>query len=221
MIKKSPLLTLFAALILTLPVTAETPEGWTDNFAQALETAKASGKNILVDFTGSNWCPPCKRLHAEVLITDAFNAYAAQKWVLVYVDTPRQGPGYYEVRDQAQNDNLKKKFNITSFPTIVLLDADGNTIGQTRGYKAGGPEAYIAQLKGFIGFQGEMKTISSKIQALSNDADKARAYDELADKAAKLGVLGTVVDSMKTAFELDKDNAQGIALENAARLVAV
>jgi hypothetical protein len=66
-----------------------------------------------------------------------------------------------------------------------------------------------------------MKSITAKVQTMTSDADKARAHNELVTKAAGMGALGSVVENMKTAFELDKDNAQGIALENAARLIGV
>ena len=210
---------LILAALFALPVAAETPQGWTDNFQSALAQAQAEGKHVLVDFTGSNWCGWCIKLDKEVFSTPVFKSYAAKNWVLVYIDFPRQGrDGYYEVRDSGQNDSLKNKYQIRGFPSILLLDAEGNKIGQT-GYKRGGPDNYIAHLDGYLSFQKEMKSISTKVQTLTSDADKARAHNDLVKKAAELGALGSVVESMKTAFELDTDNTQGIALENAARLI--
>ena len=32
---------------------------WQTDYAKALATAKAQNKQVLLDFTGSDWCGPC------------------------------------------------------------------------------------------------------------------------------------------------------------------
>ena len=45
-------------------------KGWTRSFEEAKELAAKDGKAILMEFTGSDWCPPCKALHKNVLVMD-------------------------------------------------------------------------------------------------------------------------------------------------------
>src|SRR5580704_14464058 len=81
-------------LVCALPVwvRAEAPKGWTDNYAQAVETAKAEKKYLLLDFTGSDWCGFCKLLDKEVFSTPQFRDWAKKYVVLVQVDFPHSTP---------------------------------------------------------------------------------------------------------------------------------
>ena len=63
---------------------------WTTDLAKAQAKAKAEKKMVLVDFTGSDWCPPCKALHNNILTSEEFVKYAKDNLVLVEVDFPQQ-----------------------------------------------------------------------------------------------------------------------------------
>ena len=160
-----------------------TPKGWTDDFEGALKQAKAEQKHVLVDFSGSDWCGWCKRLDSEVFAQPEFLAGATNKFVLVMIDSPSDKSLLSE-KAKAQNPELVKKFGIRGFPTVLLLDADGNKVAQL-GYAAGGPVPYLAKLEDFISpdvekyirpietvlnehdaaFLNEMKSIREKIKA--------------------------------------------------------
>src|SRR5688572_25294250 len=51
-------------------------EGWLTSYSQAVSRAKAENKNILMDFTGSGWCPTCEVLQKKVFATPEFKKYA-------------------------------------------------------------------------------------------------------------------------------------------------
>jgi protein disulfide-isomerase len=113
--------------------------------AEAL--AKSQNKIVLMDFTGSDWCPWCIKFDKEVLNTPEFQDYAAKNVVLVELDYPNK---------TVQSDDLKKanaalrdQYKIEGFPTLVALDKDGKEIGRQVGYSEGGPKAFIAKLDGF------------------------------------------------------------------------
>ena len=61
-----------AAVIFTLAGNAYAEEGWLVSFEKAKQQAAKEGKPILMEFTGSDWCPPCKALHKNVLVKDAY-----------------------------------------------------------------------------------------------------------------------------------------------------
>ena len=54
-------MTLLAVIGLSLAAVAE--EGWLVDFAKAKAQSAKEGKPVLMEFTGSDWCPPCKALH--------------------------------------------------------------------------------------------------------------------------------------------------------------
>lgn len=121
---------------------------WKTDFEAALDEAKAQDKAVLVNFTGSDWCGWCIKLDKEVFSQDAFKQFAADGLVLVKIDFPRKNTQSEVLK--AQNEALSEKYGIRGFPTILVLSSDGQLLGKT-GYQGGGPEAYVAHLKEFIG----------------------------------------------------------------------
>ena len=69
--------------------TVKSETGWMTDFAAAQKLAKETKKPMLVDFTGSDWCPWCIRLDKEVFAQKAFRDYAAGNLILVKIDFPR------------------------------------------------------------------------------------------------------------------------------------
>lgn len=120
---------------------------WETDFEKASSTAKASGKYMLLDFSGSDWCGWCKRLEKEVFSQDAFKDFTEKNLVCVLVDFPRAKEQSKELKQQ--NIDLARKHGIMGYPTIIILSPDGKTVGKT-GYLQGGPWEYARHLKEII-----------------------------------------------------------------------
>jgi len=120
---------------------------WRMDLPGALSQARSENKLVLLDFTGSDWCPWCIKFDQEVLSTGQFAGYAGKNMELVKVDFPRHTP--LPADQQRANDALAKQFNVDGYPTYVLLDSAGKELGRQVGYLAGGPDAFISELEGF------------------------------------------------------------------------
>jgi thioredoxin-related protein len=153
--KKTLTITLVAAAVFAVacnkaqtagtPADSAAPDLWTTNAPTALEQAKSEGKLVLMNFTGSDWCIWCKRLDGEVFSTKEFQSYAKENLVLLKLDFPnRSQQPQWEVE---QNQKLAEQYNVEGFPTIVVLNADGEEVARL-GYQRGGPEAWLKQLEG-------------------------------------------------------------------------
>lgn len=118
---------------------------WLTDMAKAKQKAKAENKMILMDFTGSDWCPPCKALHKNVLSSKEFTEYAKKNLVLVEVDFPRNKPQSAELKKA--NKALATQFGIKAYPTIVVLDSNGKELSKNSGYGGEKPEAFIARIQ--------------------------------------------------------------------------
>lgn len=132
---KSLLMALMTALLLCGPALAETV--WLTSWDEASAQSKKSGKPILMDFTGSDWCGWCMKLEAEVFETSTFKDWATKNVVLLKLDFPNdieQPPALV-----AQNQGLARRFGVRGYPTIVFADHEGNALGRY-GYDKGGPE---------------------------------------------------------------------------------
>ena len=146
----SPLRLAFSAVGLALVLTA-TPSlraaelTWQTDFTQASQQAAQEHKYILLDFTGSDWCPWCIKMDKEVFNQSQFSDFALKNLVLVKLDFPRKAA--QSPTEKSQNEELAKKFGIEGFPTYVLLDPSGKEVRRQVGYLQGGATAFIDWLK--------------------------------------------------------------------------
>jgi protein disulfide-isomerase len=138
-----PLLIMLAATFVCSTLFASEGE-WLTDLAKAQETAKAEKKMVLIDFTGSDWCPPCKNLHKTVLMSDEFAKFAKDNLVLVEIDFPRTKPQPDDVK--AANRALAKKFEVKGYPTVVVLDSDGKELSKKVGYGGTSAKDYVKEL---------------------------------------------------------------------------
>jgi thioredoxin-related protein len=118
---------------------------WLTDLPKAQAQAKKENKLVLMDFNGSDWCPPCKALRENVLSSEAFLEFARKNLVLVDVDFPRQKKQREEVRKA--NEALSDKFGISVFPTVIVLSSDGKELKRTEGYGGESTKTFIAELE--------------------------------------------------------------------------
>lgn len=116
---------------------------WLTNYEEAVNQSKATSKPIVLFFTGSDWCGWCNKLEEESFDTQAFRESAADKFVFLKLDFPLYKS--LDARTSAQNKQLQKKYDVRSYPTIVILDSNQQKIGMT-GYKPGGGKNYAAHM---------------------------------------------------------------------------
>src|SRR6266566_5192801 len=102
---------------------------WLTDLPKAQANAKLENKRLLLDFTGSDWCGWCIKLHKEVFSKPDFAKYAKDNLILVEVDFPRQKQQTEELKKA--NQALQQKYQIQGYPTIVVLDAEGKKLGET------------------------------------------------------------------------------------------
>jgi protein disulfide-isomerase len=98
---------------------AENP-GWLVNIEEAYAVSKKTGKPIMANFTGSDWCGWCKRLTANVFSHDAFKQWAEKNVVLLELDFPRRKEIPQNIREQ--NSSLQQAFQVGGFPTVWVFN---------------------------------------------------------------------------------------------------
>jgi len=124
-------------MLLSVAVSAET---WMTSWDEAAKESAKTGKPILMDFTGSDWCIWCQRLKKEVFDTPEFAAWATRHVVLLELDFPRGSPQSEALKKQ--NSDLQQKYNVQGFPSVIFVDAKGEVRGEY-GYDAGGPAVWL------------------------------------------------------------------------------
>jgi thioredoxin-related protein len=125
--------------------------GWHYNFEEAKHLAKQEHRYILLNFSGSDWCGPCIRMHKEILESAEFTQLADQKLVLMNADFPRMKKNQLPAAQQQQNNVLADQYNPKgNFPYTVLLDADGKVLKEWNGFPNLTAAAFTQQVKSVV-----------------------------------------------------------------------
>lgn len=184
MSKKPALLSIGILLVFTTAALGAAPatEGavageWTMDYDAAKALAAETGRPLLLNFTGSDWCGWCIRMDRQVFSLEAWQAYAQEHLVLVWIDFPRDKslvPEHYVAR----NEELRREFGVQGFPTYILLDPDGETrLGQAGATRDATPESFIETL------DNALLTSDKSVAALR---EKMTAEEQAKLDAAKL-----------------------------------
>ena len=108
--------------------------GWETDFEKAKQTARAEHKNILLNFSGSDWCVPCINLKKDIFENNLFEKYANDHLILVNADFPRLKKHRLSVEQQAKNDQLADIYNKDGiFPLTILLSSEGQVLKKWEG----------------------------------------------------------------------------------------
>lgn len=188
--------------VLLLPAVAV---DWLTNVEQAQKLAAEQGKSVLVDFTGTDWCVYCREMHAKVLDTPEFETYAAPKFICVEMDLPHKP--LLPPEQLEYNRGIVKRYGVTGYPTLLVLNPEGEVTG------------------GFIGGKAELGYVCEQLDiALENakalprlnelqGAERLRALQHLYTTFRGLEKLGTSHVYRKLLLEADTEDVTGIQTE--------
>jgi thioredoxin-related protein len=151
-------------------------KGWLVNFAKAKAQAAKEGKGLLMEFTGSDWCPPCKALHKNVLVKDVFKQEMPKHFILLKLDNPRD-KSKQTPEEIAQYKKLSKEYKVSGVPTVFLADANGKAFFKKVGYSRQSAEEWVEEM-----------TAKAEIPQSLKAANKADGLEraKLLDKALTL-----------------------------------
>lgn len=124
-------------------------QNWSTSFEDAKMKAEKENKNILLVFSGSDWCGPCMRLEKIVWKSPEFQVEVDNNWVIYRADFPRKKINQLSPESAESNNKLAEKYNKDgSFPLVLLLDKKGKIIGIT-GFKNVSASEYIKLIHSF------------------------------------------------------------------------
>lgn len=136
----------FVVLLVSSILTAQ---DWQTNFEEAKSKATKESKNIILVFSGSDWCAPCIKLEKTIWQSDVFAKESAENWVLLKADFPKKKNNLLSEDQTLHNAKLAEKYNPEgSFPKVVILNSQGKILG-ILGYEKISPEEYISKIKSF------------------------------------------------------------------------
>ena len=192
--------------LVTLWITAGVADAqWETDVEKGAQAAIKDDKDILLLFTGEQWCPPCKKLKEEVLTADGFVEEISADFVLIKLDFPAD-------RDPAEAKQPKfkwaQRFGVTGYPTVVLTDATMKPFA-IAGYEPGGVENYLGMLSEHRRSRQNRDDNFAKAQK-AEGPEKARLLDKALSGMDEIIVPIYYADVIKQIVELDSDDALGL-----------
>lgn len=198
------------ALLLTVLWIASIPHCWGDqavgdahiqwhtNYEEAVNLSAKHSKPLLLFFTGSDWCGWCNKLEEEVLDTTLFNELAGDKFIFVKLDFPMYAANNPQLT--AQNKQLQKRYNVKSYPSIILLNTKQQQIGIT-GYRSGGPRQYASHLLKML---SDFHSYLQNMDKLDSSSLSGNDIKQLAEKATELGLVPDLHKIIKAGIASDQ-----------------
>ncbi len=224
----------FKTLFLVLPLTLsagliaqdEDHSIWHADYDAAVAAAKESGKSLLVDFTGSDWCGWCIKLDNEVFSTEEFKTKVPEMFELVKLDFPRGDEAKAKVPNPERNKELGEKYGVRGYPSVLAMTADGVVFART-GYAAGGPTPYVENLsKLFVDGQPRLfvaEELVPKYEA-AEGAARAKLLPEVVGLLAGAASIDSAVEKLagpvEAAFDSGDLKKAGLLEEGVGALLA-
>ena len=121
---------------------------WLADLNAGRAQAQQEGKFVMINFTGSDWCPWCIKLRQEIFSQPEFDSFASRNLVLVEIDFPKRTPQAAAV--QKANSSLLTQYKVDGFPSLVFLDPQGKVVHRG-GYQPGGAKPFVQEMTKVLG----------------------------------------------------------------------
>ena len=130
---------------------------WEESSTIARQRSAREGKPLLIWFTDSQMSPMCKALSQELFSTNEFGDWATEKLVRLRVDAANvknddpnsslDDSEAYRLEVKSYYAELKKRYKVMGYPSLIMLNPSGEVVGRYRGYKRGDSQFLWGQLK--------------------------------------------------------------------------
>lgn len=188
-----------AALITTKAESAQPNHiNWMTSYEEAINLSKSTSKPIVLFFTGSDWCGWCIKLEQESLDTPEFAQAAGDKFIFVKLDFPVNTTLPPQLA--SQNKQLQKRYGVSGFPTLIILDGKQQAqIGKT-GYRPGGGRAFADHLSKIV---SDSSAYQQKMHSMNTQQYSSAELKELYATAQTFGYDNDVNQIIKAGMSSD------------------
>ena len=138
--------TLFSAILMVVFAVGIQAQSRLEN---AKKTASEKNELILLNFSGSDWCIPCIKLHKNIIETDEFKKLETEN-VVVYInaDFPRNKKNQLSAELKKENASLADQYNQKGlFPYTILLNSEGEILKSWEGLPSENALAFSKEIR--------------------------------------------------------------------------
>lgn len=138
--------TIFSALLLVVFAVGVHAQ---NRFESAKKHAAENKELILLNFSGSDWCIPCIKLHKNIIETEDFKKLETEN-VMVYInaDFPRNKKNQLSPELKKENASLADHYNSKGlFPYTLLLNSEGKVLKSWEGLPSENALAFSKEIR--------------------------------------------------------------------------
>lgn len=120
-----------------------------NRLADAKKQASENKELILLNFSGSDWCIPCIKLHKNIIGSDEFKKLETDN-IVVYInaDFPRNKKNQLSPELKKENASLADQYNPKGiFPYTILLNSDGKILKSWEGLPSENATAFVREIR--------------------------------------------------------------------------
>lgn len=182
---------------------ADTNKGWLIGMDRAKEKATAENKDMLLYFTGTDWCPPCIDLDEKIFSQAEFLDPILEKFILVKIEFLRDYKRQSEALQKA-NEETGKRYDVVSYPTIILADSNGRPYART-GWQAGEQKipVYLNLFNGLAKQKEDLRAALATAAGAEGE-EKTRVLAKAFSKLRPREVLNFYRPEVNAALAVDK-----------------
>lgn len=172
-------------------INGHTPGKFTMDMDAALRDAKRTGKQVFLDFTGSDWCGWCQLMQRQVFSKPEWKNWAKDNLVLVTLDFP-QDQSIVPDKYKSRNQDLQMQYGVRGYPTYIVLDSDGKTeLGRLGAGRDKTAASFIQEVKNVLKFSKQsLEAFTSRLngQLLREYKNGLQELSRLRSRVSQRGV---------------------------------
>jgi tetratricopeptide (TPR) repeat protein len=182
-------------LVVAMMVIPATPSGitWERDYGKAIERARVEKKLIIADMF-TDWCVLCKKMDAETFADSQLIKKMADQYVWLKLNTEKEEDGM----------RLQKEFAILTYPTILVLDSQGEEIDRVDRFL---PSPQFTQT--VESFFDSPDSLASLRKVVQEKPDSVSARYALAEKLLNQNNYLKAAPQFQKVIDLDPENREG------------
>ena len=166
---------------------------WERDYESAVERAGAEQKQIIA-YMFTDWCVICKRMNEETFVAPELIEDIASEYVWLKLNTETEEDGI----------RFQKEFAILTYPTILLLDSDGEEIDRVDRFLTAAE--FGDTMESFLDSPDSMGALRAAVEEQPNSVSARYA---LATKYLNQNNYEKAAAQFETVIELDPENLEG------------
>lgn len=180
---------------------------WMVSMDFAKKTASEKNVDLMILFTGSDWCHWCQLMAEEIFSDEKFQEEVVKKFVPVKLDFPSKVDFPENIKQSYRS--LAEKYCIRGYPTVILAAGDGTPYAAC-GYQPGGGEAFLKTLDDLKASKAALEEKAAAAEK-GGEAEAKELYEALQNYVENFKDNPSIMETFAKYYDICKSKNPDIA----------